>query len=236
MYRILRAFKMNTRRGKARAPRTRICPRLTATQPNQVYSWDITFLPTLVKGEFFYLYLFVDIYSRFIVGWTIQDRQDNRLAAIELKYICERNKVTPDSLILHSDNGKPMKGANLLATMKQLGVVKSFSRPATSNDNPFSEALFKTVKYCPAFPKKPFECLSHARAWMEAFTQWYNFTHHHSGIKFVTPFQRHHGLDKEILQKRAQVYQKAKELNPLRWSGKIKNFDYINSVSINPLP
>ena len=115
-------------------------------------------------------------------------------------------------------------------------VVKSFSRPATINDNPFSEALFKTVKYCPAFPKKPFECLSHARSWMEAFTQWYNFTHHHSGIKFVTPVQRHHGLDKEILQKRDQVYQKAKELNPLRWSGKIKNFDYINSVSINPLP
>jgi len=236
MYRILDSFNMNVRRGKARTPQIRVCPRLTATQPNQVYSWDITFLPTLVKGEFFYLYLFLDIYSRFIVGWTIQDRQENTLAAAELKLICLRHKITPHSLIVHSDNGKPMKGANLLATMQQLGVIKSFSRPATSNDNPFSEALFKTVKYCPAFPKKPFEDIEQARAWMEKFTQWYNYTHHHSGIKFVTPSDRHTGLDKGILEKRKQVYEQAKQLQPLRWSRSIKNFDYIHSVSINPLP
>ncbi len=108
-----------------------------------------------------------------------------------------------------------MKGANLLAMMQQLGVIKSFSRPANSNDNPFSEALFKTVKYCPIFPKKPFEQIEDARAWMKKFTQWYNFTHQHSGIKFVTPFQRHSELDKEILEKRKLVYQAAKEHRPL---------------------
>jgi putative transposase len=120
--------------------------------------------------------------------------------------------------------------------MKPLGLIKSFCRPATSNDNPFSKALFKTVKYCPDLPKKTFDHLDQARAWMETFTRWYNFTHRHSGIKFITLYQSHNGLDKEILQKRDQVYLKAKEFQPLRWSGKIKNFDFIHSVSINSIP
>ena len=163
---------MQHHRGKARAPQKRICPRLVAYQPNQIYSWDITFLPTGIKGKFFYLYIFIDIYSRYIVGWHIDESQDNKIAAKVFKDICHRLNISPEQLTLHADNGGPMKGATMLATMQNLGVIKSFSRPATSNDNPFSEALFKTVKYCPAYPRKPFKSLEQARTWMEDFTEW----------------------------------------------------------------
>lgn len=236
MYRVLRANNMQTHRGKARAPVTRVCPRLKATRANQVYSWDITFLPTNIKGQFFYLYLFIDIYSRYIVGWTINEYQDNKIAAREFINICKKNNINTKELTLHADNGGPMKGATMLATMQNLGVIKSFSRPATSNDNPFSEAMFKTVKYCPRYPRRPFAKLEDAITWMSAFVCWYNYKHRHSGIKFVTPYQRHHGLDVGILCKRKEVYTRAKNQNPGRWSGNIKNFEYISKVYINPLP
>ena len=234
-YRVLKSEGMQHHRGKARAPQKRVCPRLIAYQPNQVYSWDITFLPTKIKGKFFYLYLFIDIYSRYIVGWHIDESQDNKIAAKVFKDICHRLKISPEQLTLHADNGGPMKGATMLATMQNLGVIKSFSRPATSNDNPFSEALFKTVKYCPAYPRKPFKSLEQAKAWMENFTEWYNNKHRHSGIKFVTPYERHHGLDKEILMKRARLYEAAKSRNPKRWSGSSRCWEPAKEVYINPV-
>jgi hypothetical protein len=128
-----------------------------------------------------------------------------------------------------------MKGATMLATLQSLGVIKSFSRPATSNDNPFSEALFKTVKYCPSYPRKPFANIEHAMAWMESFTEWYNKAHRHSGIKFVTPYQRHHGLDKAILAQRQHIYETAKSRNPKRWSGASRCWEPAEEVYINPV-
>ena len=129
-----------------------------------------------------------------------------------------------------------MKGATMVATMQRLGVIKSYSRPATSNDNPFSEALFKTVKYCSKYPKRPFESLAQAVAWMGSFVVWYNNEHRHSGIKFVTPHQRHTGQDKEILVNRTNVYKKARSQNPGRWARDIRNWDHVQEVYINPIP
>lgn len=235
LYRLLKNEGMLLHRGKVRAPQKRICPRLTATRSDQVYSWDITYLPTNIKGKFYYLYLFVDIYSRYIVGWHIDECQDNKIAAKVFKEICLKSNILADQLTLHADNGGPMKGATMLATMQTLGVIKSFSRPATSNDNPFSEALFKTVKYCPSYPRKPFQSIEQCKAWMISFTEWYNKEHRHSGIKFVTPYQRHHGFEKEILVKRQCVYEAAKLKNPNRWSGASRCWEPAKEVHINPI-
>ena len=175
-----------------------------------------------------------DIYSRKIVGWQMHDRESSCLAADMITDICLREKVKRDQVVLHSDNGGPMKGATLLATLQKLGVVPSFSRPRVSNDNPYSESLFKTLKYTSVYPNQPFEDLKNARCWVGEFVQWYNYTHLHSGIKFVTPGQRHQGLDKEILEKRQEVYRRAKEKNPNRWSGDIRNWSEITEVYLNP--
>lgn len=226
---------MQHHRGHTKPPQKRSCPRLTATGINQVYSWDITYFPTVVKGIYYFLYLFVDIFSRYIVGWQIHEQQDNIVAAKLLVSICKKAGIKKNDLILHSDNGGPMKGATMLATMAKLGVIKSFSRPATSNDNPFSEALFKTVKYCPKFPKKPFESVKAASTWMENFVAWYNHEHRHSGIGFVTPYQRHSGQEAAILQRRREVYEEAKLKNPLHWSGEIRKWVAPEAVHINPL-
>jgi len=134
---------------------------------------------------------------------------------------------------LHSDNGSPMKGATMLATLQQLGVAPSFSRPSVSDDNPFSESLFRTMKYTPSFPAKPFESIEAARKWVHEFVQWYNNEHRHSGIQFVTPNQRHQGEDKEILEKRKAVYEAAKDKNPQRWSGEIRDWSPVTEVWLN---
>jgi transposase InsO family protein len=234
-YRILRAEGMQHHRGRSKPPQKKDCPRLTAYQPNQIYSWDITFLPTNVKGKFYYLYLFIDIYSRFIVGWHINIEQNNKISAVIFQQICESENIKPTQLTLHADNGGPMKGSTMLATMQNLGVIKSFSRPATSNDNPFSEALFKTVKYCPSYPRKPFKDIEQAEIWMAKFTSWYNFEHKHSGIKFVTPYQRHAGLEQDILDKRVQLYERAKKSHPNRWASNTRCWKAEDVVHINPI-
>jgi len=207
---------------------------LTASAPNQIYTWDITYLPSEVKGLFFYLYLVLDIYSRKIVGWQVHSEELCVLAADLMVDICQREGVQPSQVTLHSDNGSPMKGATMLATLQMLGVVPSFSRPSVSNDNPYSESLFRTLKYRPEYPEKCFAGLSDARAWVKEFVQWYNNAHCHSGIRFVTPAQRHRGEDVEILARRKQVYQQAKLQNPARWSGEIRNWDQIKEVHLNP--
>ena len=139
-----RADRSAQKRSKPRA--------LCATAPNQLYSWDITYLPTLTSGIFFYLYLFMDIFSRKIVGWQVYAEESSALAGDLMRDICRRENLSPNQMVLHSDNGGPMQGATMLATLQALGVAPSFSRPAVSNDNPYSESLFKTLKYCPLYP------------------------------------------------------------------------------------
>ena len=185
-------------------------------------------------GIYFYLYLFMDIYSRKIVCWQVYETESSELASEVMRDICVREYIAPKQVVLHSDNGSPMKGATMLATLQKLGVIPSFSRPACSNDNPFSESLFKTLKYRPAYPQRSFESLMAARQWVGTFVHWYNEEHRHSAINFVTPTQRHAGLDGELLRKRDEVYAAAKARHPQRWSGATRNWEPITTVHLNP--
>ncbi len=234
-YRVLKADNQLNHRQKAKPVRQVKKPKaLTATVPNQIYSWDITYLPTEVKGIFLYLYLVMDIYSRKIVGWQVYENESSAQAADLMKDICQREGIERNQVTLHSDNGSPMKGATMLATLQELGIIPSFSRPSVSNDNPYSESLFRTLKYRPHYPEKPFSGLIKARDWVQSFVGWYNKEHLHSSIRFVTPEQRHTGQDTEILRHRTAVYTQAKLNKPTRWSGEIRNWDEVKEVSLNP--
>ena len=233
-YRVLREAGQLTPRGKSRAPTHRRPEPFQATVANQLWSWDITYLATTVKGTFFYLYLIMDVFSRKIVGWEVFDRECAEHAATVFHKAHLREGVGADDLILHSDNGAPMKGATMLATLQRLGVVPSFSRPSVSNDNPFSEALFKTLKYQPDFPNQPFDSLETARQWVCGFVHWYNEEHHHSALKFVTPAQRHRGEDAKLLTDRHLLYEAAKAKHPERWSGSTRNWTPEKIVFLNP--
>ena len=234
-YRVLRENRLLAHRNKAKPSRHAKTKEHSATGPNRVWSWDITYLRSTVRGRFYYLYLVVDIWSRMIVAWAVHEVESAELAGALIQEACMRHGVDPDTLILHSDNGGPMKGATMLATLQWLGIVPSFSRPSVSDDNAYSEALFKTLKYRPEYPSNPFEGVSAAQAWVEEFVGWYNDEHRHSGIRFVTPSSRHYGEDKQILEKRKEVYEEAKQKNPLRWfSGKTRNCDMITEVRLNP--
>jgi putative transposase len=234
-YRVLRAANQLQHRGAERPRTKRSKPRaLLATTPRQLFSWDITYLPTLVVGSFFYLYLFLDIFSRKIVGWQVYDCESSELAGEVMRDICMRENIAPNQVVLHSDNGSPMKGATMLATLQDLGVLPTFSRPSVSNDNPFSESLFKTLKYRPEYPARAFESLLAARQWVGQFVHWYNQEHRHSAIRFVTPHERHEGLDNGLLQRRDDVYEAAKAANPQRWSGPTRNWQPVRVVHLNP--
>lgn len=234
-YRVLKANNQLNHRQKARPSGQVKKPKaLTASAPNQLYTWDITYLPSQIKGLFFYLYLVMDIFSRKIVGWQVHEEECNVLAADLMTDICLREGVERNQVTLHSDNGGPMKGATMLATLQELGVVPSFSRPSVSNDNPYSESLFRTLKYRPEYPEKPFANLEETRTWVQGFVDWYNHEHLHSAINFVTPEQRHTGRDIEILAHRKQVYQQAKLAHPERWSGEIRNWERVGEVFLNP--
>ena len=234
-YRVLKAASQLQHRGPQRPGQKRSKPRaLSASAPNQLYSWDITYLPTLVTGIYFYLYLFLDIFSRKIVGWQIYDSESSELAGEVMRDICKRENMAPDQVKLHSDNGSPMKGAAMLATLESLGVMPSFSRPAVSNDNPYSESLFKTLKYRPNYPSRAFENLLVARQWVGTFVHWYNHEHRHSAVRFVTPEQRHAGQDAALLAKRVDVYEAAKAKHPQRWSGSTRNWQPVLVVHLNP--
>lgn len=235
-YRVLKEHGQLQRRGREQSHHKHAKPQaLIATGPNQVWSWDITYLPSDVRGVFYRLYLVIDVYSRFIVGWEVHDNESAEHASLLVRKACLRHKVRKDQLVLHSDNGSPMKGATMLSTLQILGVIPSFSRPSVSDDNPYSEAMFKTLKYSPAYPSKPFSSLSAAQDWVHHFVAWYNNEHCHSGIKFVTPAQRHNGEDKVILEQRNATYQVAKTANPARWKGrKTRNWEHENEVWLNP--
>lgn len=233
-YRILRQEKQLVRRGRAKAPGHKRPDAIEATGANQLWSWDITYLPSTVRGLFFYLYMIMDVYSRKIVGWEVFGTESSENAALLIRKTCLKEKVSGSPLILHSDNGSPMKGATMLATLQKLGVIPSFSRPSVSNDNAYSEALFKTLKYHPGYPDSAFDDIDGARQWVLKFVHWYNEIHHHSAIKFVTPGQRHRGEDIDILQRRDELYCRAKSRHPERWSGITRNWTLIQVVSLNP--
>lgn len=234
-YRVLKAANQITHRNATRPKVVNAKPRaVRATGPNQLYSWDITYLPTTVRGVYFYLYMFMDVYSRKIVGWQVYDEENALLGAEVILDICKREKIQPGQVVLHSDNGGAMKGATMLATLQRLGVVPSFSRPAVSNDNPYSESLFKTLKYRPGYPGTTFSELVDARCWVMLFADWYNNEHRHSAISFVTPAQRHAGKDHELLCARKAVYAAAQARNPERWSGETRSWESVRFVDLNP--
>ena len=237
IYRILRAEKQLAHRSRSKAPvrhGSAVSRSHIATGPNQVWSWDITYLMTSVRGVFLYLYLIMDIWSRKIVGFEVYDVEAAELSASLFTATCHAEHADPCSLVLHSDNGGPMKGATMVVTLERLGVLASFSRPGVSNDNAFSESLFRTLKYRPEYPSKPFASIEAARAWVTAFVRWYNTQHLHSSIRFVKPADRHTGRDVEILAARQAVYEKARTTKPERWSGPARNCKPIAEVRLNP--
>ena len=233
-YRILAEENLLTHRSKAQPKRHKRPEALVAVKPNQVWTWDITYVPIKIKGLFNYIYLIVDVFSRKIIHGIAHDRQGDDLAAIMITEACNKENIARGDVTLHADNGAPMKGSTMLATLQYLGIVSSFSRPGISDDNPYSEALFKTLKYCPQYPVNGFESLDECRIWLEKFIFWYNEVHFHSGIQWVTPASRHNGEDREILNKRDKVYKTAREKKPVRWAKNTKNWSRTESVSLNP--
>ena len=233
LYRVLRAEGQLAHRGRAKPRRARRPKEHVASAPNRVWSWDITYLRGPVRGSFFYLYLAVDIWSRKVVGWRVESEESMHAAAQLIEAAAVAERVDPARLVLHSDNGGPMKGSTMLATLQRLGIVPSFSRPRVADDNPFSEALFRTVKYCPQYPDRPFASLEEARSWVAAFVGWYNEQHLHSGIRFVTPAQRHRGGDHDVLAHRTAVYERARKRHPERWAGPTRNWRPIAVVRLN---
>jgi len=217
-YRVLHEKGLQQHCGRARPPTPR--PRGHAADgPWQLAAWDITYLRSHVRGEFFYLYLVEDVWSRKIVGWDVHAVESTDFAADLIEQIrTDHPDVDLRGWVLHSDNGGPMKGATMLATMHKLGIVPSFSRPRVSDDNAYAESLFRTLKYCPEYPSKGFSTVEDARAWVARFVTWYNDVHLHSGIGFVTPSSRHAGRDVGLLEERRKVYETARTRRPARWS------------------
>jgi putative transposase len=236
LYRYLKLKKQLIHRQRVCRPKKSRPKMLCALRPNQVWTWDITYLLSTVRGCYYYLYLIVDVYSRCIVGWRIHTAENSAHASRLMRETCLNHQVNPGQLALHSDNGSPMKGALMLATLEKLGVAASFSRPSVSNDNAYSESLFRTLKYCNGLPRiSVFASLEDATAWVTAFVRWYNEEHLHSAIKYVTPASRHRGEDKLILEKRQQVYRNASARAPQRWNGRdIRNWSHIDTVTLNP--
>lgn len=236
MYRVLRKHRQLQRRGRAKAHTRPAKPdEIKATDVGQCYCWDITWLPTLVTGMFFKLYMVLDLYSRKVVGWEVHETELGQHAKALFDKIHLRERPNFKGLSVHSDNGAPMKGMTLQAMFANLGISSSFSRPSVSNDNPFAESLFRTLKYVPMFPEKPFETIEQAREWVHRFVKWYNTEHKHSALNFVTPEQKHRGEDHLILASRHTVYEAAKARNPSRWSGKTRNWAPVVETVLNPV-
>lgn len=234
-YRILKIHSLMSHRGKSKEKTQRRPLPLVATGPNQIYSWDITYMKGPIKGQFYYLYMFMDIWSRKIVGQEVHENEDMIKSSKLIEKICKAEGIEKWQLVLHADNGGAMKGVTMLATLQKLGVVPSFSRARVSDDNPYSESLFKTLKYSKAYPSKAFASLEKAKTWVDGFTDWYNCEHLHSGIKFTSPNDRHTGKDIEILNKRKKVYDEAKRKNPNRWSSETRNWKREEKVYLNYL-
>ncbi len=235
--RVLREAGQTRHRGRAHPPR-KVRPPTThvATAPGQLWCWDLTYLPAMVAGRWFYLYVILDVFSRKIVGYAVHPKDSAEYAAQLAKRtaLAEGIHEVDAKPVLHGDNGGTFKATTVLAMLYWLGVQPSYSRPRVSDDNPFIESLFRTAKYRPEFPARGFMDLQHARRWAADFVHWYNHQHLHSGIRYVTPAQRHAGADQQVLASRHAVYQKAREAHPRRWSGHTRCWQPIQVVTLNP--
>jgi putative transposase len=216
MYRILEENHEVRERRNQLKPGKFAAPELLATAPRQVWSWDITKLLGPTKWSYFYLYVILDIYSRYVVGWVIADAESKALAERFIRETCERQGIGPGQLTVHADRGSSMRSKPVALMLADLGVTKTHSRPQVSNDNPFSEAQFKTLKYRPDFPER-FGCLEDARAHCKDFFDWYNQEHHHSGLGLMTPSDVHHGLAAHRHAERAKVLESAHSAHPERF-------------------
>lgn len=235
--RVLRSEGQNTHRSPTKKPcKARPASTHIATAPGQVWCWDMTYLPANVMGRWYYLYLILDLYSRKIIGWEVHesDHSDHASDLVRRSALTEGIANMIKKPVLHGDNGATLKSTTVLAMLQWLGIKPSYSRPRVSDDNAYAESLFRTAKYRPEFPVKGFADLKEARTWAKKFVHWYNVDHRHSGIQYVSPEQRHKGLDVSILKARHQVYQKARQAHPARWSGKTRNWSVCGPVTLNP--
>ena len=233
-YRVLKAARQTTHRGRSKAPQRRAPTTHRATGPNQVWCWDITWMPSTVKGRYFYWYMVKDIHSRLLVANEVHEGESADHASTLIRKACLRERTAGRPLVLHSDNGSAMKGAVMLATLHELGVASSFSRPRVSNDNAYAEALFRTAKYCPLWPERPFDTLDEARLWVNLFVAWCNHEHRHSALNYVTPSERHSGKAEHLLAARAELYTKARQRHPARWARQTRDWNLANDVYLNP--
>lgn len=236
LYRILHDENMQHRRGRVRAPTAR--PREhVARGPMQVGAWDITYLRSHTRGAFFYLYLVEDVWSRKVIGWAVHEVESADLAAALVEQIrVDAGDQDLTGWVLHSDNGGPMKGATMLATLQRLGVVSSFSRPSVSDDNAFAESLFRTMKYRAKYPTAGFATVEDATRWVRDFVAWYNDEHQHSGIGYVPPAARHAGDDIAILETRRATYERARRQHPERWARQTRAWSRPSTVILNQKP
>jgi len=234
MYRLLESQGESGERRVQRNHRDAVKPELMATRPNEVWSWDITKLLSPKKWVYFYLYVILDIYSRYVVGWLIADCESKELARKLIQESALKHDIQDDQLTLHSDNGPSMISHTVAQLLDDLGIAKTHNRPYTSNDNPFSESQFKTLKYCPEFPGR-FLDINSSEAFCRKFFSWYNKNHYHSGIAWLTPECVHYGRGAEILEKRYQAISKAYFENPIRFNNKIPQLKQLPAaVYINP--
>jgi len=234
MYRILNSEKeVRERRNQLRHPKY-VKPELLATAPNQVWSWDITKLKGPVKGTLFYLYVILDIFSRYVVGWLLAQRESATLAIKLITETSDKQLIDRDQLTIHSDRGSSMKSKSVALLLSDLGVTKSHSRPHVSNDNPYSEAQFKTLKYCPQFPGR-FGSIQDARAFCRLFFEYYNTEHRHSGIGLMTPEAVHYGHAEQIQEQRQETLLLAYAAHPERFVKKLPEPPTLPSAAwINP--
>ena len=219
-YRVLAAEGLVQERRNQLVHPAHVKPELVASAPNQVWSWDITRLRSTMKWRFFYLYVLLDIFSRYVVGWLVAGAENAGLARELIEQSCDNHGIERDTLTLHSDRGSPMRAKTTAELFVDLGVAASFSRPRVSNDNPFPEAQFKTLKYRPEFPER-FESLEHARTHLRRFFAWYNDEHRHSGIGFMTPAAVHFGHAAAIDAQRRRILQAAYAAHPERFKGRV---------------
>jgi len=233
-YRVLHEADEQHERGRARRRSTNVVSSHRSTGPNQIWSWDVTFLASPTRGLYYYLYMIMDVWSRKIVGHEVYACETGELAAELVTRTVLAEGCRNQNVVLHADNGAPQRSSTLRFKLEALGLRSSYSRPRVSNDNPYSESLFRTAKYRHDFPLDGFQSIASAREWVLGFVRWYNNEHRHSAIRFVTPNQRHKGEDVQILTQRREVYQQAKERNPARWSGDIRNWTRPEIVWLNP--
>jgi putative transposase len=231
-YRILRKQQQLAHRGRARVPVHREPPRRCASAPNQLWCWDITYLPTQVRGMFFFLYLILDVYSRKIVAHEVHAQECAQSAAALIERAVLREGISGQGLVVHQDNGSVMKGSTFIAKLQELGIDASYSRPSVSDDNAYAESLFRTCKYRPEYPGV-FSDLDAARTWALEFVRWYNHEHKHRNLKFVSPAQRHCQADRAIFAARTRLYEQARAQHPERWSRGTRNWSLTDEVWLN---